>query len=150
MSFHTTNELYHFNFKEAYVGEMQQLPGSFHAYLDNVIILPENSTNRDIREMRCNDLKLKISDGEIIRFIEEGYNVYDANGTLTSQHEDRVVDASEYNTILKSFSETETTIYSIEKEKNLYSFSIDGEEHTYLVEVSGTTDTEEWERYLNL
>ena len=34
--------------------------------------------------------------------------------------------------------------------QDIYEISIDTEDHTYLIKVSGTEDTEEWERFLNL
>ena len=46
------------------------------------MILPENSCNRDIREMRANDLVLKIEEPVIRSLVREGYKVYDANGIL--------------------------------------------------------------------
>lgn len=56
--------------------------GFFHMTLSNVTILPENSCNRDIREMRANDLVLKIEEPVIRSLVREGYKVYDANGAL--------------------------------------------------------------------
>ena len=41
--------------------------------LSNVTILPENSCNRDIREMRANDLVLKIEEPVIRSLVREGY-----------------------------------------------------------------------------
>lgn len=150
MSFHTENELEHFRFQGAYLAEVQQMPGSFYLILDNVIILPENSTNRDIREMRCNNLEIRIRDGQLLQLIEEGYNLYNANGDLTNHVEDTVIDAAAYNEILKSLYETESTIYSIEKNASNYIIAIDGEERTYTLTLSGSGDTEDWDRYLNL
>lgn len=115
MSFHTTNELGHFRFQGAYLGEIQLTPGSFVLYLDNVIILPDNSTNRDIREMRCNNLELRIADGRLLRCIEEGYKEYDADGNLMAQYEDTVVAPESYKDTFQHLCETESVIYSIEK-----------------------------------
>ena len=133
MSFHTTNELGHFRFQGAYLGEIQLTPGSFVLYLDNVIILPDNSTNRDIREMRCNNLELRIADGN-----------------LMAQYEDTVVAPESYKDTFQHLCETESVIYSIEKKDALYTIAIDGEERTYTLEVSGTDNTESWDRYLNI
>ena len=62
MRYTTTDELEHFSFAEAYIADVQLAGGFFHMTLSNVTILPENSCNRDIREMRANDLVLKIED----------------------------------------------------------------------------------------
>ena len=150
MSFHTTNELGHFRFQGAYLGEIQLTPGSFVLYLDNVIILPDNSTNRDIREMRCNNLELRIADGRLLRCIEEGYKEYDADGNLMAQYEDTVVAPESYKDTFQHLCETESVIYSIEKKDSFYTIAIDGEERTYTLEVSGTDNTESWDRYLNI
>ena len=82
MSYKTVNEFEHFNFKESYIASLELSLSNFHAYLDHVTILPENSKNRDIREMRTNGLCLTIKDATITNFVEEGYKVYDADGNL--------------------------------------------------------------------
>ena len=40
-------------------------------------------------------------------------------------------------------------MYSIEQENGSYVLSIDTEDHTFLLRVSGSGDTEEWDRFLN-
>ena len=57
MKYHTDNELQNFQFAGAYIAEMCVVNGIFEMILDNVTILPQNSCNRDIREMRTNELK---------------------------------------------------------------------------------------------
>lgn len=150
MSFHTTNELDHFRFQGAYLGEIQFTPGSFVLYLDNVIILPENTTNRDIREMRCNNLELRIAEGQLIRCIKEGYKEYDANGNLMAAYEDTDIAPADYKDTFTHLCETESTIFAILKKDDLYTIAIDGEENTYTLEVKGTDNMESWDRYLNL
>ena len=150
MRFHTENELEHFRFEGAFLAEIQQMPGYFYLILDNVIILPENSTHRDIREMRCNNLEIRIQEGQLLQLVEEGYNLYNANGDLTERVEDTMIDAAAFNETLKSLDTTESTIYSIEKNASDYIIAIDGEERTYTLTISGSGDTEDWDRYLNL
>ena len=82
MKYYTENELQNFRFEGAYIAETCAVNGIFEMILDNVTILPQNSCNRDIREMRANELKLKIREPEITAFVEEGYKVYDADGNL--------------------------------------------------------------------
>ena len=48
----TINEVNHFEFGEAVVGDIQLTERMFHLVLDNVKICPENSCNRDIRMQR--------------------------------------------------------------------------------------------------
>ena len=92
MRYTTTDELEHFSFAEAYIADVQLAGGFFHMTLSNVTILPENSCNRDIREMRANDLVLKIEEPVIRSLVREGYKVYDANGVLMKNCADEVID----------------------------------------------------------
>ena len=133
MKYKTTNELAGFDFTEAYIGEIRAMSDTFTIGLDNVKILPENTKNRDIRKMRTNELVLKIRD---------------ANGNLKEKKEDRVVAADAYTEEFKKL--IGCVIYTLKKEGDIYEISIDTEDHTYLIRVSGTEDTEEWERFLNL
>lgn len=148
MKYQTTDELGHFSFEDAYIGDVQIATGFFHIVLDNVTILPENSCNRDIREMRANALLLKIEDSAITSLVQEGYKVYDANGKLLETREDVTVEDKDYTTVIKTF--VDGVIYSLEKKDGTYCFVIDGaDERTYQLNVSGTHDVEEWERFLN-
>ena len=97
MKYHTINELDHFCFKEAYIAQICAVNGMFEIVFDNVTILPENSCNRDIREMRANDLVLKIKEPVIRSLVREGYKVYDANGALLRTCEDEVIDQAAWN-----------------------------------------------------
>jgi hypothetical protein len=149
MKYQTTNELEHFEFHEVHISDVQMTSGFFHIVLDDVIILPENSCNRDIRKMRANGLVLKILDMKLEHFIEEGYKTYDADGHLQSETADRAVEPAQYPDILAGFSDG--TVFSIEKAGNTYVFVVDStDEHTYELRVSGSGDVEMWEKFLNI
>lgn len=149
MRYRTTDELEHFDFAEAYIGDVQVTGGFFHMILDNVTIQPENSCNRDIRQMRTNNLLFKIEEASIDAIVEEGFKVYDANGKLMQTCEDREVEEKDYLAVAKSF--VDGVIYSLEKKGGQYLFTIDGaDERTYSLRVSGAHDVEEWDRFLNL
>lgn len=148
MKYRTVNELEHFEFAEAYIAEVRFMTGLFVMELDQVKILPENSCNRDIRTMRANGLTLTIGGAEILSFVEEGYKVYDADGKLREQKDDIVLPAEEY---AAGFRRLEgCALYSAEKKDGIYTFSVDTEDHTFLLVVKGEQDTEEWDRFLNL
>lgn len=150
MKYSTTNEWEHFGFEEAYISEIQKINGYLQLTLDQVMIRPENSQNRDIREMRTNGLNFKIQDAEVKRLVEEGYQVYNADGKLMEQYEDQEIQPECYNEILKSFADGESCIYSLEKKENTYIFTIDASSgRTYVLYVSGTRDVEEWNRFFN-
>lgn len=122
MKYYTENELQNFRFEGAYIAETCAVNGIFEMILDNVTILPQNSCNRDIREMRANELKLKIREPEITAFVEEGYKVYDADGNLKEKKEDILIAAEDQAAKLKELEGCE--IYSIEQEKGVYTVSI--------------------------
>ena len=124
--------------------------GGFQFTLDNVTIEPDNSKNRDIRQMRANELYVTIQDAEIERLVEEGYKVYNANGQLMEQYEDRDIASKNYNEILKSLTDGESCIYALEKKDDVYIFTIDASsERTYVLYMKGTRDIEQWNRFLN-
>lgn len=147
MKYHTENELQNFRFEGSYISEICAVSGIFEITLDNVTILPQNSCNRDIREMRANGLKLKIREPLIEALIEEGYKVYDANGNLREKKEDILIAAEDQAAKLKELEGCE--IYSIERGDGVYTVSIDTEDHTFMIKVSGSTDVEEWDRFLS-
>ena len=130
MKYHTDNELQNFRFEGAYIAETCAVNGIFEMILDNVTILPQNSCNRDIREMRANELKL-----------------YDADGNLKEKKEDILIAAEDQAAKLKELEGCE--IYSIEQENGVYTVSINTEDHTFMIKVSGRADIEEWDRFLS-
>ena len=155
MKYTTTNEFNQFELEEAHISDIQIVEGRFYMLLDNVKILPDNSCNRDIRKMRTNELFFKVTNGTMTSLIEEGYKLYDANGKLTREIEDRKVVASEYKEITDEF--IDGMVYEVEKtileDKNQvqYRFVIDAaNERTYTMIVLGDGDLEEWDRFLNL
>ena len=148
MKYKTTDELQHFSFRESYIGDIQVTNGFFHMEIDNVIILPDNSCNRDIRKMRTNGLMLKLEDFAITSLIEEGYKVFDANGNPMKAVEDVVIEEKDYVSVIKDL--TEGVIYSLEKKEDTYIFSVDAvNERTYELKVTASHDVEEWDRFLN-
>ncbi|MDD3368851.1 MAG: subtilin biosynthesis sensor protein SpaK [Lachnospiraceae bacterium] len=148
MKYTTKNETTGFDFGGSVIAEAKQMIGYFYMLLDDVRIKPENSCNRDIREMRTNNLNFTITNGQITALIEEGYKVYDANEKLVRQEADKTVPQEEYNEVLKSVAEG--SIYSLEKKENEYIIDIDTEEHNYHMIIAGTEDIEEWDRFLTL
>ena len=62
MNFRTVDEFENFDFNEAHIGGIEVKSGHVFLYLDNVMISAKNSCNRDIREMRTNELILKLQD----------------------------------------------------------------------------------------
>ena len=148
MSFFTENEVEHFDFSEAHIGELRFGLGPFYMLLDNVKILETNSCNRDVRTMRTNGLTFRITDPQVVTVTEEGYKLYNADGVLQQEVPDRTMDPQEYAQLCQALEDA--VVYELKKEGNIYRISIDGEEHAYTLEISGSGDTEEWERFMNL
>lgn len=149
MKYHTTNEFEHFEFHEVHISDVEVTSGFFHIVLDDVIILPENSKNRDIRKMRTNGLLLKIQDMKIECLLEEGYKTYSADGKLLSQTEDAVIMPDAYADIFAAF--LDGYLFEARKKDKQYTFIVDAtNEHTYALTISGSSDSQEWDRFLNL
>lgn len=149
MRFTTRNEFSTFDFTELHVNEVEFTGQTFRIGLDDVGILPDNSCNIDIRKMRANGFILSIFEANIIEFTEEGYKIYDADGNLKTTEEDQVVPADKYKETFDLFADSYA--FEITKNENEYSFVIDGtNERTYCIKVAGSSDMEEWDKFLNL
>lgn len=149
MKYETINELEHFQFAGAHISEFSQTPGgSFCAILDDVIILPENSCNRDIRMMRANQLTLQLTHANITAIVEEGYKIYDADGNLKEQFDDQPVAPARYPTVLSAF--TDCSVDAVERNDSNYTISIDTYDHTYRIELCAKENIVKWDRFLNL
>ena len=146
--YRTINEWNHFSFEEAVIGEIELKSGTLTFYLDNVKILDNNSANRDIRTMRCNEMSFAIDDARILTFVEEGYKMYDADGKQRTQVDDREIAIDDYISELGKLSGC--VLNSITKEDNIYIISIDTEDHTYGMTVEGSRDVAQWERFLSV
>ena len=148
MGFFTENEVETFDFGEAHIGELRFGLGPFYMLLDNMKILEKNSCNRDVRTMRTNGLMFRIIDPQIVAVTEEGCKIYNADGVLQREVPDRPVEPEEYAKLCKQLEDA--VIYELKKEDNIYRISIDAEEHGYTLEIAGSGDSEEWERFMNL
>ena len=148
MGFFTENEVETFDFGEAHIGELRFGLGPFYMLLDNVKILEKNSCNRDVRTMRTNGLTFRIIDPQIVSVTEEGCKIYNADGVLQREVPDRAVEPDEYAKLCELLEDA--VIYELKKEGDIYRISIDGEEHAYTLEVKGSGDSEEWDRFMNL
>lgn len=148
MGFYTENEVETFDFGEAHISEIRFGLGPFYMLVDNVKILEQNSCNRDVRTMRTNGLTFRIIDPQIVAVTEEGCKIYNADGVLQKEVPDRTVSPEEYANLCKELEEA--VIYKLEKAGDSYRISIDGEEHAYTMEIKGSGDSEEWDRFMNL
>ena len=111
------------------------------------LVVPCTNCQNKNAHKSANELKLKIREPEITTFVEEGYKVYDADGNLKEKKEDILIAAEDQAAKLKELEGCE--IYSIEREKGVYTVSIDTEDHTFMIKVSGSADAEEWDRFLS-
>lgn len=156
--YRTVDEVQHFDFQDAEIKEIKQERGHLVFLLGYVTILPENSCNRDIRKMGTNELLLQIQHARILRFVEEGYKVYDADGNLKETCEDREIEPPEYQQMFERLAGG--TVYSLhkkepadpsgEKEYEIYMDTTAEEAtKTYLLLVKGEHDVQQWERFMN-
>ena len=149
LKYTTRNEFCNFEFSEVHIDDVKIQNGVFQMILDDVKILPENSTNRDIRKMRANGLVLTIEDAQINSFVEEGYKTYDADGNLLREDPDIELDEQQYRDIYEFF--IDSYAYLIAQNEDEYTFVIDGtNERTYTIIVQGSGDVEEWDKFLQI
>ena len=149
MKYTTRNEFCNFEFSEVHIDDVKIQNGVFQMVLDDVKILPENSTNRDIRKMRANGLVLTIEDAQINSFVEEGYKTYDADGNLLREDPGIELDEQQYRDIYEFF--IDSYAYLIAQNEDEYTFVIDGtNERTYTIIVQGSGDVEEWDKFLQI
>lgn len=146
--YHTTDELSHFDFEEAIFDEMEFSADGIRIFMENVKILPENSCNRDIRLMRTNDLELDLVKGTLTRMYKEGYKRFNADGVLQETVEDEPISAEAHASTVKDLAGA--TVYSLEKNDDVYTLHLDTEDGCYVMELTAARDEENWERFLNL
>lgn len=147
MGYHTVEELEHFNFSGAEIQEIREYRDQLIFELGFVTILPENSCNRDVREMGTNKLTLKLLHVKDVTITLEGYKVFDADGNLKEKYEDEVIEKKDFPATYQALQGG--SIYSLKKEDNDYTFYLDTEERTYLFTVTAEGNSQEWERFMN-
>lgn len=147
MGYHTVNELEHFNFSGAEILEIREYRDQLIFDLGFVTILPENSCNRDVREMGTNQLTLKLSHVKDIKIVLEGYKVYDADGNPKEQYEDEVIEKKDFPATYQTLQGS--GVYSLNRQGEDYIFYLDTEERTYLLAVTAEGNSQEWERFMN-
>ena len=147
MGYRTVDELENFDLKDAHISNMEISSGHLFVTLDIVTIKSSNSCNRDIRDMRTNDLEFKLQDAQIEYMIKEGYKLYNADGVLQNEVPDEQIAPENYTAAMKEL--VECYVYEITKEQEGYLIDIDGEESTYKIKVKASHDVEEWEKFLS-
>lgn len=153
MNFRTVDEFENFDFDEAHISGIENRGGHVFLMLDNVMIKANNSCNRDIREMRTNDLVLKLQDGKITSFIKEGVKVYNADGVFQREIPDEIIPIEKYQETFDMLIDKYMLEVIVKRDEssgeNTYEFEIEYEEFSYLLVVKAAHDTEEWDRFMN-
>ncbi|MCR4803949.1 MAG: subtilin biosynthesis sensor protein SpaK [Lachnospiraceae bacterium] len=151
MKYKSTNELATFSFKEAVIASISANSNTVTLDLDNITILAANSNNRDIRDMRANNVILTFTEASITKLYQESYNIYDADNNLKETVPERIIAPEAYGDFFKSMQQDEEfLIYDIEKiSENSYKINIDGLYDTFVMEVQATDSTVEWDRFLS-
>lgn len=146
--YETTNEFENFGFDQAVIGDIEVFKDTLRLCLDNVMIKPENSKNRDIRMMRTNGLILSFQNVVYERFAKEGLKYYDADGKLLRVEEDNVLDLFTFPN-LRDFIEG-ATIITCEKDGNHYEISFDAtDEYPYDLVFTAELNAQSWDRFMS-
>lgn len=147
MSYHTVNELEHFDFAGAQVYSIEERGTQLFLQLGYVTIKGDNSCNRDVRDMGTNELSLRLKGVARMELIREGYKVFDADGNPKADCADEIIAKQKYKEV---FQELENgSIYALIKEDREYRFYFDTEDRTYTLSVQAEEDTQQWERFMN-
>lgn len=156
MKYRTVDEAHHFNFQDADIIEIGMEGKRLVLNLGHVTILPENTCNRDIREMGTDEMVFQIQNAEIVQFVKEGYKVYDADGNLKESFEDRTLGQEEYGQAFKQLAQGamyDLQRKSLEDTEGCYEYDIyldeDATGRTYRLTVRGKHDIQEWDRFMN-
>ena len=146
MKYKTINELETFDFQESFINDIEYALGKLSFSLDNVTIKSSNSHNRDIADMRTNQLILTFQNVTIEQIVEEGYKLYDADNNLQEAVDDRIVNETEYNEVLKNL--VNCYFYSIESSENQYTLNIDTDFHTFSIKLQCEQAVAEWDKFM--
>lgn len=147
MAYHTVDELEHFNFSGSQILEIREYRDQLIFELSYVTILPENSCNRDVREMGARELILKLHHVTDLEVTLEGYKVFDAEGNLKEKYEDEIIEKKDFSTAFEALQGS--SVYGLTREGKLYTFYLDTEERTYLLAVTAEGNSQDWERFMN-
>lgn len=74
--------------------------------------------------------------------------MYDADGNLKQTFEDREMSPEEIETGLDELAGH--TIYQITKEQDVYSAVVDGEDHSFRIEIKAAHDIAQWDKFLTM
>lgn len=147
MSYHTVNEIEHFDFAGAEIYSIEDLGTQISIQLGYVTIKGNNSCNRDIRDMGTNELLLRIKGVSNKTLVREGFKVFDADGNPKEVCEDETIMEEQYQEVFQELENS--SLYTLVKEGNEYRFYIDTEDRTYTLFVEAQEDSEQWERFMN-
>lgn len=156
MKYRTVDEAHHFNFQYADIIKIGMEGERLVLNLGHVTILPDNSCNRDIREMGTDEMVFQIQNAEIVQFVKEGYKVYDADGNLKDAFEDRTLGREEYGQVFGLLEQG--AVYDLQRKdlqdtEACYEYDVyldeDATGRTYRLTVQGKHDIQEWERFMN-
>lgn len=148
MKYRVVNELETFDFNEGFIVDIEDGLGSLVFMIDNVTIKSGNPCNRDIMDMRTNQLKLTFKNAVIKSMVEEGYKLYDADNQLQEVVEDRVIDNDGYGEVFRSFIGSCYFDSIQELEPNEYHLNINTDYQTYSVIVKCEETLTEWDKFM--
>ncbi len=149
MNYKTVNELETFDFQESFIHDIEYGFGKLSLSLDNVTIKASNKCNRDIMDMRTNQLILTFQNVEIEQIVEEGYKLYDADNHLQTVVDDCVVNENNYNEVLKNLHGCYFhSIETMEAANHQYMLNIDSDFHTFSIRLQCKQTSAEWDKFM--
>ncbi|MCI8410773.1 MAG: hypothetical protein HFJ09_16175 [Lachnospiraceae bacterium] len=149
MKYQTVDSLEDFSFAQAAIFDTEYTSSHIRLQLANVTISSSNEHNRDIMDMRTNDLILTFESPMILSILKEGYKIYDANEQLIEEIPDKIISDDEYTSIIQSL--PESFIYSIDilsKEHCVINIDTENDNTSYRIELMFQHSIVQWDRFL--
>ena len=82
MKFQTVNELEHFSFEDCVITGVRYQEGRLSVILEALIVLPENSQNKNYTKSYAGEAELLLRDCRLVSAVREGYRYMNADGVL--------------------------------------------------------------------
>lgn len=159
MAFQSINEIEKFSFEDCKITKFEVKENQIYMELEALIVKPDNSQNTNYTESYAATTKVKLTGGQILSGIKDGYKYYDANDVLIKEVPDKPLTEAQLETFPKNCEGA--FLYALTKEKqednvNYYTMGIEFEDEedntvadSYQLKICFEKAVFSWETYLN-
>lgn len=159
MAFQSINEIEKFSFEDCRINKFEVKENQIYMELEALIVKPDNSQNTNYTESYAATTKVKLTEGQILSGIKDGYKYYDANDVLIKEVPDETFTKERVTNFPKTCEGA--FLYALTKEKqednvNYYTMGIEFEDEedntvadSYQLKICFEKAVFSWETYLN-